>query len=568
MVKIFFKLWVLCIFLFFIAFGLGLKFNQSKIFLTVIGVIFTLGVLFFALGIFTSIFENNYLNQKNRRRNKFRLIGGFILWLCFLPLVEAVKTIKGKKRLKRKILPLIFELVILLPTWIGGYVIAGLIITATINTAFQQFGFVAQEKNIVGTGSMYPTWSKGSPGKDKIELTKEVVSTAGFLPYPNGIKIGNQRFFGHTLGRGDIITWRNEATWALTSQDGAEPAGLLKRLIGLPGDTIELKEGIVYLNGQPQKEPYIAKPRSTFGESFLQECEPVIVPEDTVFAMGDNRKGSADSREVGFAPISDIDFVIPLSKQAGKLDKNWHDPANDLEDTAKIKLDKEKYLELLNEKRKETGARLLKYQPKLEKSAELRGEIILKFDDFSFEATRSGYTMVRAMSDSGYSNITWGEASDLGYFEADELIGNQFEFPDSKKFLLNNDYQEIGIAEVEGMLNGCPAQVIVQHFAGYVPPNYNVSDIEGWENNLARLKEILPSWENIKNSPNLYREHKDQAERIIYIMNLRISRIGAIASRMRANQWLASEEKKFVEEDEGLYNEQQELAKLLNSYNW
>jgi len=101
-----------------------------------------------------------------------------------------------------------------------------------------------------------------------------------------------------------------------------------------------------------------------------------------------------------------------------------------------------------------------------------------------------------------------------------------------------------------------------------VPPNYNVSDIEGWENNLARLKEILPSWENIKNSPNLYREHKDQAERIIYIMNLRISRIGAIASRMRANQWLASEEKKFVEEDEGLYNEQQELAKLLNSYNW
>jgi signal peptidase I len=463
--------------------------------------------------------------------------------------------------LKQKILPLLFFLIILFPVWAGGYVIAGTLVV-------EQLGYSTEDMNIVGTGSMYPTWPKGTPGKDDKELRKEVVSTAGFLPYPNGLAFGSRKFFGHQLDRGDIITWENDATRALTSQGGADPAGLMKRLIGLPGDTIELRDGIVYLNREPQKEPYIAKARSTFGEKFLKECQVVTVPEGEIFAMGDNRKGSADSREIGFAPIKDIDFVLPLSKQKGNLDKNWHDTTNDLDELAKIRLDKEKYVQLLNEKRKEAGVKQLKYQPKLEKSAGKRGEVILKYDDFSFEATRSSYTMARAMNESGYSNTVWGEAPSQGYYEAEELLENQFEFPESKKFLLEKDYQEIGIAEVQGLLNGCPTQIVVQHFAGYVPPNYKVSDIESWEKALLSLKEILPSWEKIRNSPHLYKDHPDISERIIQIIQLRISRIQAIVSRMRANQWLTSEERSFTDQDVGLYNEQQELAKQLNSYNW
>jgi hypothetical protein len=44
-------------------------------------------------------------------------------------------------------------------------------------------------------------------------------------------------------------------------------------------------------------------------------------PQDAIFAMGDNRKGSSDSREIGFAPIKDIRLVLPLEKQKGKLDR-------------------------------------------------------------------------------------------------------------------------------------------------------------------------------------------------------------------------------------------------------
>ena len=88
---------------------------------------------------------------------------------------------------------------------------------------------------------------------------------------------------------------------------------------------------------------------------ILKECQVVTVPKDEIFAMGDNRKGSADSREIGFAPIKDIDYVLPLSKQKGVLDKNWRDTSKDLDASSKVRLDKTRYVELLNEKEKIPG---------------------------------------------------------------------------------------------------------------------------------------------------------------------------------------------------------------------
>lgn len=550
------------------------KLGNSNLFVIIFLSLVGLGVLSFGI-LILSIIVNTLLEKKVVKFEKsFKGVFTFplkiFLLLAFLPLfllynVSGIKYLIVKTKKKgfkfSNLVGIIAILVTVLPLWVGGYWVVGTI------TA-HQLGYVPQDMPIVGTGSMYPTWPKGTKGKTHKELAKEIISTAGFLPYPNGIVLGGRRFFGHTLGRGDIITWRNDSTRKLTSQDGADPAGLLKRLIGLPGDTIELRGGIVYLNSDPQKEPYIAKPHSTFGEKFLKECQVVTVPKDEIFAMGDNRKGSADSREIGFAPMKDIDYVLPLSKQKGKLDKNWRDTSRDLEESSKIRLNKEKYLELLNDKRKEAGVKLLKYQPKLEQSALKRGEIILKFDDYSFEATKSGYTMDRAMRDVGYSNIAYGEAPTQGYYEADELIENQFEFPESKKFLLDNDYQEIGIAEVEGEVNGCPMQVLVQHFAGYIPPNYSKELIESWKTPLADLIRLLPSWENIRNYSLTYNRNKQDADRLIQIYQTRISRSQQIVSKMESGKWLSEEENRWTYEDKALYNEQESIAKRLNSFSW
>jgi signal peptidase I len=466
----------------------------------------------------------------------------------------SLKTILGKI-----IFLLLFE-VVLLPMWVGGYALIGLLTK-------EYLGYNPQIINITGTGSMYPTFPKGE-GKDPKALSKQIVDTPGMMKYPNGLLIGSNRFFGYEIGRGDIVSIENAQIREMTASMSGEPGGWIKRIIGMAGDTVELREGIVYLNGAPLKEPYTAQPRSTFGETFLSECNKITVPSNSIFVMGDNRKGSGDSREVGFFSVNDIKLVYPLNKQKGVLDKNWRDTTKDFDNTSKIKLDKEKYLSLLNEERKEAGVKELKYQPKLEASAKKRSEIILKYDDFSFEATRSGYTMEDAMADAGYSNIRWGEAPTQGYYEAEELIDNQFQFPKSKQFLTDSIFQEVGIAEVEGQINGCPTQVIVQHFAGYVPPNYNKSDIDSWKKSLENLNSIAPSWEKIKDFSLTYYQHKQDADRLLQILHLRISRIQQIVNKMESNRWLTAEETKWISEEQGLFDEGEAIAKRLNSFSW
>jgi signal peptidase I len=72
----------------------------------------------------------------------------------------------------------------------------------------------------------------------------------------------------------------------------------IKRLIGKPGDTVKAEGGIIYINGNPLSEPYIAQPPYYMGEW--------IVPEGSVFVLGDNRNSSSDSHSWGFVPIEDL----------------------------------------------------------------------------------------------------------------------------------------------------------------------------------------------------------------------------------------------------------------------
>jgi signal peptidase I len=536
-----------------------------------------LGCLSFLFGLISYISRSLSKNNKKFQNPIVLYIKTFFI-LAFLPVYILISNLRplfvmkakregtnairslSLKEIIVKILLLLFIEAILFPVWVGGYMLLGLL-------AKEYLGYNPQIVNVSGTGSMYPTFPKGE-GKDPKVLSKQIVDSPGMMKYPNGLLIGSKRFFNYEVGRGDIVSVDNKQIREMTASISGEPAGWIKRLIGISGDTIELREGIVYLNGVALKEPYTAQPHSTFGESFLGECKKITVPDGSIFVMGDNRKGSGDSREIGFLKTGDIKLVYPLTHQKGILDKNWRDTSKDFENATKIKLDKEKYLRLLNEKRKEAGVKELKYQPKLETSANKRGEVILKYDDFSFDATRSGYTMEDAMADSAYSNVKWGEVPTQGYFDAEELIDNQFQYPNSKKFLTDSVFQEVGIAEVEGQINGCPTQVIVQHFAGYIPPNYSKDMIDSWKLTLSQLNSILPSWEKIKDFSLTYNRNKQDADRLFEIIRLRINRIQQIVSKMEKGQWLTAGENKWTYDDENLYNEQESLAKKFNSIEW
>ena len=88
--------------------------------------------------------------------------------------------------------------------------------------------------------------------------------------------------------RGDVVVFHNPSN---TNED------YIKRIIGIPGDTVEVREQTVYINGQPMIEEFPHNPIQ-----FGDYVPPTVVGEDQLFVMGDNRPNSSDSRV--FGPIS------------------------------------------------------------------------------------------------------------------------------------------------------------------------------------------------------------------------------------------------------------------------
>jgi signal peptidase I len=159
-------------------------------------------------------------------------------------------------------------------------------------------------------------------------LVKTFVIQAFYIPSESMVptlEVGDRVFVskfmfdGGDIARGDVIVFENPNAAELPDRSGissvlhwlGEGIGLaqpenedfIKRVIALPGETIEIRHDVVYINGKPLDEPYLSQAaRDSTGDYPMH-----TVPDDALFVMGDNRSNSADSRYgLGFVPLEKV----------------------------------------------------------------------------------------------------------------------------------------------------------------------------------------------------------------------------------------------------------------------
>jgi signal peptidase I len=104
-------------------------------------------------------------------------------------------------------------------------------------------------------------------------------------------------YYSHPPHRGDIVVFAPPPQ--LQEQGYQGDQAFIKRVIGLPGDTISVQDGRVFVNQQLLTEAYVAEP-----PNYLMS--PMVVPSAQLFMMGDNRNNSNDSHVWGFLPKVNI----------------------------------------------------------------------------------------------------------------------------------------------------------------------------------------------------------------------------------------------------------------------
>jgi signal peptidase I len=135
------------------------------------------------------------------------------------------------------------------------------------------FVFVGQPVEVIGD-SMLPAFESGQ------RLLAEKVSIK--LKDPN---------------RGEVVIVRHPHEKELY---------VIKRIVGLPNETVLIKDGSVFINDEPLNEDYLNEGTVTKGRNLIKDNAPRVIPEGKYVVLGDNRMDSMDSRNWGFVEEGDI----------------------------------------------------------------------------------------------------------------------------------------------------------------------------------------------------------------------------------------------------------------------
>lgn len=188
------------------------------------------------------------------------------------------------------------------------------------------FRFFIGTPTIVQQPSMYPTLIEGQ----RLWLnrwgrtTKQIPDRGDIITFeaPTTLNLSESEVKESVIARYDNEPenlWNKFTYYVLE----IEKKSYIKRVIGLPGDHVVIKNGKVYINGEELEESYLQPGVVT--DNYGGYCTDLYVPENTVFAMGDNRTQSMDCRKFGCIPLEKIESKVwiriwPLNL-FGKVDK-------------------------------------------------------------------------------------------------------------------------------------------------------------------------------------------------------------------------------------------------------
>ncbi len=412
-----------------------------------------------------------------------------IAYLLFLPFILIWAVFKSKRSIIRKI----------------GYFFLVIII----------FGLIWWKgaEQIIRTGS-YNLYETGVSDK----LVKVKISGTSMLP---GIKDGDEvsllspKKYG--LERGDIVSFNNKETGS---------SFYIKRIVGLPGEEVSIRNGHVFINGKVLEEKYTLNNLPTFGNSFITDCESYKVPENHLVVLGDNRTVSSDSRVLGFINKDDIEGVIKTKTEEKFLDQA------DQNLIIKKEIKAEEFLKKLNEQRTGKNLSLLTTHDTLNNLAKKRAEQIKD----NLDTYKKEQDMVdKFLDESGYRINQAHEFVTFGYLDEQAIIDQILDSQTQTDSFMSSNFSEVGIGIVEKTNKECTFPVISVILSWPAVPTYDKSVSDSWAREVSINNESLRNLQTWVGIPDVDQIKLKQMIAMVAQMQQTATRIN---SKIMNKEWL------------------------------
>lgn len=354
------------------------------------------------------------------------------------------------------------------------------------------------------------------------KVIKVPVSGTSMLPTikdGSEIDLNSPKKFG--LERGDIVSFKNIETGNIY---------YLKRIIGLPGEKISIKNGYYYIDGKALEENYTLNSLPTFGNTFLSDCEQVDIPKGSYFVSGDNRTVSSDSRVLGLINENDIDGVIKT-----KIGEKFTDSEKQLRLT-EVNIDSQTFLKALNSRRvKEKSSNLVTHTLLNQIAGDRALQISKDFDNWK----KNSVPLDKLLDAKGYRFNSVYEFVTFGYLGEDDIVNQIFELQNEKDKFSGGSFTEVGIGISERTYKECKYPVISVVLSWPSVPTYDKSIVDSWAQEVTLTNTLISNMQTW-----IGRAGIDQQKLRQIITNAAEENEIAkrIYGKMSTNQWLSAKD--------------------------